>query len=85
MKTVLDRGQPYGGVEDNFRRIARLWQAHLVNRYDVKIDFCLDEADVALFMVLMKTARLANAPTHVDSWVDIAGYGACGGELATRS
>ena len=33
-------------------------------------------------MVLMKTARIkASQGRDKDSWIDIAGYAACGGEL----
>jgi hypothetical protein len=31
---------------------------------------------------LMKTARLQNMPSHADSWIDKAGYAACGAETA---
>ena len=84
-ETVAARGKPYGGVEDNFERIARLWTAHIENRYGGVVaptgDVTLDGTDVALMMVLLKIARLANDPAHRDSWVDIAGYAACGGSL----
>lgn len=33
---------------------------------------------------LLKIARLANNPEHMDSWVDLAGYAACGGEISGR-
>lgn len=80
-ETVAARGKPYGGVEDNFERIARLWTAHLANRYNAHAILKLDGTDVALMMVMLKVARLANDPAHRDSWVDIAGYAACGGSL----
>lgn len=40
--------------------------------------------DVAVMMALLKVARIAtgNSP---DSFVDLAGYAACAGEVATRS
>lgn len=79
IQTVADRGVPYGGVEDNFTRIARLWRTHILNRFDKPID--LTSADVAMMMVLMKVARLENQAMHPDSWIDIAGYAACGGEI----
>jgi len=89
MKALLDeaaetleaRGKPYGGAEDNFERIARLWTAHLANRYNAHAILKLDPKDVAIMMILLKTARLANDLDHRDSWVDIAGYAACGGTL----
>lgn len=77
--TVADRGTAYGGVEDNFGRIARLWSAHLLNRTGTIFTFTPD--DVAQMMVLLKVARLENQPNHLDSWTDIAGYAACGAEI----
>lgn len=88
---VADRGLNYGKPEDNFRRIARLWNAHLVNRHSDKAGGDtvtalpkLDEIDVALMMALMKIARLDNDPTHLDSIVDLAGYAACLGEISAK-
>lgn len=85
---VADRGLNYGRPENNFNRIASLWNAHMRNRYaegiggDTTIALpTLDGADVSMMMVLMKVARLENTPDHKDSWIDIAGYAACGGEL----
>ena len=40
--------------------------------------------DVAVMMALLKVARLSNSPNHMDSWVDLAGYAACGGEIAGK-
>lgn len=79
-QVVGGRGKSYGRPEDNFQRIAELWSVHTVNRYGTGIKF--DVADVAMMMALMKIARLENDPGHHDSWVDLAGYAACGGELA---
>jgi hypothetical protein len=86
IETVAARGKPYGGAENNFERIARFWTAHLANRYGdhKKLHLGppkLDGTDVAIMMILLKAARLANDPEHRDSWVDIAGYAACGGTL----
>lgn len=74
---VVARGKRYGEPEDNFKRIARRWSVHMLNRYG--IDLNLDEVDVASMMIDVKQARLENDPTHRDSWVDIAGYAAGGG------
>lgn len=65
------RQSEYGGPEDSFARIARLWNAHLQNR---GLDAHLSPGDVALMMDLMKTARLISAPGHLDSIVDKIGY-----------
>jgi hypothetical protein len=79
IKATADRGLNYGKPEDNFKRIARRWNVHMLNRYGIVTE--LDEHDVAMMMVDLKVARLENSPTHHDSWVDTAGYAACGGSM----
>ena len=69
-----DRANQYGDVEDNFGRIAELWTKYLGVQ--------LAPHDVAAMMVLLKIARLRANPHHDDSWVDLAGYAACGAECA---
>lgn len=69
-----DRESDYGSPEDSFTRIATLWSAYL----DVQIS----SIDVAAMMALLKIARLKVTPTSRDGWVDLAGYAACGGEIA---
>lgn len=74
------RRQSYGTPEDNFACIADLWNMYLNRRADTvdKRDYMvLVPTDVAVMMILMKCARLAETPTHHDSAVDIAGYAAC--------
>ena len=69
-----DRDKSYGKPEDNFDRIAGLWQAYLGVR--------ITKFDVAAMMILMKMARIkATGGEHRDSWVDAAGYAACGGSM----
>lgn len=80
---VADRGLNYGKPEDNFNRIATLWNGHLKNRFgDVMPTPLLTANDVAQMMALMKIARLENDPSHLDSWTDLAGYAACGAEIS---
>ena len=76
--THSSRNSMYGNPEDNFRNIADLWNTFLgaSNRQAM-----LTVNDVAMFMILMKTARLATNPNHHDSCVDIAGYAACLGDI----
>jgi len=82
MKAVTgDRHRSYGSAEDNFGRIALLWNAYLDTRKKPR-EAPLDTVDVAIFMNQMKVARLAHTPAHFDSWTDIAGYAACGAECA---
>lgn len=71
-----DRANTYGLPEHNLERIARSWRTTIFNKYGVVIP--LTGGDVALLMIDMKIARLANTPDHKDSWTDIAGYAAAG-------
>lgn len=74
-KAVLtDRAREYGRPEDSFALIAALW-----SRYT---GCDISTADVAAMMILLKLARVEGNPRHADSWVDIAGYAACGAECA---
>ena len=75
-KAVCERGKEYGGPEDSFQRIAALWAAYGATSYT--------REDVAIMLGLVKIARLASNPAHRDSWVDLAGYAACGAECSTR-
>ena len=68
------REQAHGNPNGTFERIAKAWSAYL--------NVELTAADVAVMMILFKTARLKGNPKHEDSWVDIAGYAACGAEIA---
>lgn len=65
------RPQDYGKVEDNFCTIASLWGAYL--------DKTISCEDVAALMVLLEIARIKGGSTS-DSWIDVAGYAACGAE-----
>lgn len=69
-----DRHLNYGSAEDNFARIAELWNAW----WKIRQPGPFTSVDVAILMDLVKTARIANAASHADSWVDKAGYAACG-------
>lgn len=72
------REQDYGTPEGNFQKIGDLWSIYL--DCNVKID----ANDVAAMMALLKIARISVNPEHMDSWVDLAGYAACGGEIAGK-
>ena len=71
-----DRAATHGDAEDNFRRIAGLWSAYLGVS-------TIAPADVAVMLTLLKAARIRQNPSHPDNWIDMAGYAACGGEIAT--
>lgn len=79
---LKDRNSTYGSPEDNFKRIARRWTAHLQNVGVISDAVQLNAADVAIMMTDMKLARIEHNPGHKDSWVDAAGYIACGAGIA---
>ena len=70
-----EREQDYGTPENNFARIARLWRAYSGHEYT--------PVDVAMMMALLKIARIKTGTGTADSFVDLAGYAACAGEIAT--
>lgn len=77
-----DRDHDYGGPEKSFECISAMWGAYL--RYSTGVKIAIDPHDVAAMMAMLKLARIAKNPEKADSWVDLAGYAACGGECATH-
>lgn len=69
-----DREKTYGHPSKNLETIAKMWNAYTSAK--PTDNHQLNAKDVAAMMVLLKTARLANNPTHRDSLVDICGYAA---------
>lgn len=67
-----DREGTYGNPAKNLRAIADFWQVYLYNLTGTFYTISTD--DVCNMLVLMKTARLINAPLHRDSLVDVIGY-----------
>ena len=72
-KAVEERAVQHGRPENIFSKIASFWSAYLGKE--------LTATDVALLMTLFKVARAQGNPANNDTWVDIAGYAACGAEL----
>ena len=72
------REQDYGTPESNFQLIADLWNDYLGF---VDHDYDITPTDVAMMMALLKIARIKNGGGTGDSFVDLAGYAACGGEI----
>ena len=81
-----DRNAQYGEPEDNFSCIAEYWQKYLIDRcVEFGADVCITPEDVAVMMMLFKIARYITADRpSVDTFVDIAGYAACAGEICER-
>lgn len=72
---TVDRAATHGEAEQTFSAIAAVWSARLGQS--------LTPAQVAILLSDLKTCRAWGNPAHVDNWVDLAGYAACGGEIAT--
>ena len=69
-----DRNKRYGEPEDNFALIGAFWSAY--------VGKTITASDVAAMMGLQKIARIKSSKGQdEDSWVDLSGYGACGGAL----
>ena len=69
------REEDYGTPEDNFKMIAELWSTYL--------EADISAVDVAMMMSLLKIARISTGTFKEDSFIDLAGYAACGYEIAT--
>jgi inosine-uridine nucleoside N-ribohydrolase len=78
-----DRNATHGEPEDNFKVIAEFWDSYLTAKGRQNKTVSITSTDVAAMMILMKVSRLVTSPQSVDHWVDIAGYAACGGGVAT--
>jgi len=66
------RAKEYGDAHENHARIAKMWSVLLDTEVSVE--------QVYQCMIAVKLARLTVTPEHEDSWVDICGYAALGGE-----
>ena len=67
------RENEYGSPEDNFKTIADFWSVYK------GVEFTAN--DVAMMMALLKIARIRTGTATDDSYVDLAGYAACGSEI----
>ena len=72
-----DREDQYGSPEDNFKTIAVLWSVYK--------DVEFTTTDVSMMMALLKIARIKTGTATSDSFVDLAGYAACGGEVSSKN
>lgn len=73
---IGDREQDYGTPESNFATIASFRSDYL--------DMNISAQQVADMMILMKISRIKNGGGTGDSYVDIAGYAACGNEILSK-
>ena len=70
------READYGDPHKNFSDIAKGWSL-IVGKN-------ISPAEVTLMMAWLKISRLFKTPAHTDSWIDLVGYAALGGELAQK-
>lgn len=71
---MVDRAATHGDAENTFAMISGSWSA--------KLGVEVTPAQVCLLLADLKACRAWGNPGHADNWVDLAGYAACGGELA---
>lgn len=72
-----DRQATHGDAEDNFKKIGDYWALYK------GVPFT--PGDVAAMMALVKIARMATSPNHLDNWDDLAGYAICGAGIADKN
>lgn len=68
-----DRHDAYGEYTTNAENLAQM--------LSIVLGFPVQRAQVPLILCVVKLSRLANDPTHTDSWVDLAGYAGLAGKL----
>jgi hypothetical protein len=71
-----DRDAQYGDPRQDFKRTAAMWAAYL--------GIEVAPHDVAVLMMLVKASRIRWSPQKLDSWMDAAGYAACGWDCASE-
>jgi hypothetical protein len=81
--TTKDRNIQNGEPEENFQNIADYWNLYLDKEGVLKGFGLITPLHVGMMMVLFKTAR-SHAGLNPDNYVDLAGYGACAGEIALK-
>jgi hypothetical protein len=70
-----DRAATHGEAESSFAEIGKIW--------GIRLGVSISPEQVAIMLTDLKTVRAWHNPAHADNWVDMAGYAACGGEIAT--
>jgi len=71
-----DRAVQYGDSYDTHRRVGEAWSAIL----NVQT---ISPGQVALMMIALKSIRASKNIEYMDSWIDICGYAALGGEMSS--
>lgn len=71
---LKNRQAVYGPPENSFADTAVIWS--------VILGVTVKPWQVPLMLAGLKVVRAKDAPDHADNWADLAGYAACGAELA---
>lgn len=83
-KTITEvKVDQYGMPENNFQKIADMWNAYLDSYSGASESRELSAKDVANMMVLLKIARAQNGD-KADTYVDMIGYAAIAYELMVQ-
>jgi hypothetical protein len=77
-----DRNNLYGPPSQNFEQMARMAS---VLGYSGPGGRELRPHDVSVILILLKLSRLTWSPDSRDSWLDIAGYAACGWQCSAEA
>jgi hypothetical protein len=78
-----DRAEQHGDMESNFRFIAALWNAWLLDRIMPGRE--LTPEDIGQMMSLLKKARTKSGSKNPDDYVDDCGYVSCTGQIALKT
>lgn len=73
---IGDRGQDYGGIEDNFSNIAIIFTAMTGKQFTAH--------DVAMVLAAVKMARMRVSPGKADNYLDAINYIAFAHELRPK-
>lgn len=83
--TCGDRNNQYGPPTQDFARTAEVLNALGYARVDAAgVHNAILPSDVAIIISQVKMSRIMHSRDKRDSWVDLAGYAACGYECATE-
>ena len=74
-KLLAPRGSVYGGIRENHERIAEVASSITGLK--------LTAHNIAMILVAVKLSRIAQSPTHADSYFDVINYISFAGEFAT--
>lgn len=86
IKTITqDRQDQYGRPENNFQKIADMWNAYIHSYSGATEQIELTPKDVAVMQILLKIARMSTGKEKRDNYVDICGYVAIAYELVAES